>query len=208
MNSDNNNDVGSTTATSDMTKKASENTINDQEQFDDELDEDFEEDVAENNTSASLESIVKSFSDPKGVEDLMNSIKDATRTNNVKSNGVFDDDMKKHIQSMPREKLEQLYKSMMSAGLGGSKKGMLPEDFGKHDFASVTNNHRLSAHDKLRQRLAEKQGKRKALKPQEKAAQKNNKKQGANPKNNELVKKNGNNNLVDDNEDNEEPVLN
>jgi hypothetical protein len=157
----------------------SNKTTNEEQVFDDELDENFEEDVVKNNTSKTLKPIVESFDNPKGLEDCVNDMP------------MFNDDtMKKYIQSMPREKLEQLYKSMMAGGgMDALQKEKIPKDFGKQDFASVADDHRLSVRDKLRKRLEEKQVKRKALNPQEKAMQKNNKNQIRKPKNNDLVKK-------------------
>jgi hypothetical protein len=115
--------------------------------YDDELDEKFEDDLAKKSTEKELGETIKSFDDPKGLEEKEDSpLKDV----NIDRGEL--EKMLQKIKKMPKNQLQQFLNNFVEKNDCG---------LGKCDFAHVSSDHREDARSRLRQKLKQKQMQRK-----------------------------------------------
>lgn len=116
--------------------------------YNDELDEEFEEKINKKITEQEFEQTINSFELPKGLEEMPNSI----LPNGPDMDQKDIDALRQRIQSMPANKIQELMAnlSMNNFGLGNNK------------FSSVSDDHRIDARERLRQKLAQKKFGRKS----------------------------------------------
>jgi hypothetical protein len=130
-------------------KVVSSNERDDEKDYNDELDEDFEDELAKKTSIEQLERTVESFDQPEGLEDS----KESPVLNGPQVDLRELERLKDKINKMPRDKLQEFLKSMALAN---------KVELGKNDFSAVSDDHRKDASKSLKEKIAEKQLKRKS----------------------------------------------